>query len=64
MVEIKAFFKWGEVTPEEAYKFCVEFMKEIKTTSDRNERIAIVNKSHLRGITFEELEKEVLNYER
>lgn len=64
MVEIKAFFLWGEATSGEAYKFCVEFMKGIKTTSDRTERIAIVNKSHLRGITFEELEKEVLNYER
>ena len=59
-IEIRAFFKWIEATPEKAYSFCVGFMKEIKTTSNREERIAIINKSHLRGITFEELEKEVI----
>lgn len=60
MIEIKAFFKWREATPEEAYNFCISFMNDaIRTTHIREEKIAMVNKNHLRGITFEELEKEV-----
>ena len=59
MIEIRAFFKWHEATPEEAYNFCISFMNSIQTTHIRKEKIEIVNKDHLRGITFEELEKEV-----
>lgn len=59
MIQIKAFFKWVEATPEKAYEFCNDFMSRIQTTHIHNERIAIINKSHLRGITYEELEKEV-----
>ena len=58
-VEIKCFFKWESVPKDVAYNFCEGFMKGIQTTSIREERIAIINRYHLRGITFEELEKEV-----
>lgn len=60
MIEIKAFFKWSEATPEEAYNFCISFMNSIQTTHIREEKIEMINKNHLRGITFEELEKEVM----
>ena len=59
MIQIKAFFKWVEATPETAYEFCNSFMSRIQTTHIHSERVAIINKSHLRGITYEELEKEV-----
>lgn len=60
MIEIRAFFKWSEATPEEAYNFCISFMNSIQTTHIKEERIKIINKDHLRGITYEELEKEVM----
>lgn len=59
MIQIKAFFKWVEATPETAYEFCNSFMKGIMVASNQQEKITIVNKSHLKGITYEELEKEV-----
>ena len=63
-IEIKAFFKWYEATPQKAYNFCKDFMnKSILTTSSEAEKIAIINKQHLRGITFEELQKQFKNSE-
>ena len=59
MIQIRAFFKWQEATPEQAYNFCIEFMNSIQTTHIREEKIKIINKNHLKGITFEALEKEV-----
>lgn len=59
MIEIKTFFKWREVTPEQAFEFCNYFMKQIMTASSQEEKIAIINKSHLKGITYEELKKQV-----
>lgn len=59
MIQIRAFFEWQEATPEQAFEFCNSFMNSIQTTHIRKERIAIINKNHLRGITFEELEKEM-----
>ena len=59
MIQIKAFFKWVDATPEKAYQFCNSFMKGIMVASNQEEKIAIINKSHLRGITYEKLEKEV-----
>lgn len=61
MIEFRAFFKWREATPQEAYDFCNSFMASIQTTHIREEKIKMVNKNHLRGITYEELEKEVKN---
>ena len=58
-VEIRAFFQWASVSKEIAYAFCEGYMKSICTTSDRKEKIRMINNYHLRGITFEELEKEV-----
>lgn len=58
-IYIKAFFEWRKVTPEKAYDFCKRFMDGIQTTAIREEKIAIINEGHLKGITFEELEKEV-----
>lgn len=58
-VEIKAFFEWRKATKPQAYEFCISFMKGIMTASSQEEKIAIINKYHLRGITFEELEREV-----
>lgn len=59
MIQIRAFFKWREATPEQAFEFCNSFMNSIQTTHIREEKIEIINKNHLRGITFEELEKQV-----
>ena len=59
MIYIRAFFKWREATPEQAFEFCNSFMNSIQTTHIRTEKIEIINKNHLRGITFEELEKQV-----
>lgn len=59
MIYIRAFFKWQEATPEQAFEFCNSFMNNILTTHIREEKIEIINKNHLRGITFEELEKQV-----
>ena len=61
-VEIRAFFSWNKVSLEKAYEFCNSFMKSIQTTHIREEKIEIINKDHLRGITYEELEKEVNQY--
>lgn len=58
-IEIRAFFKWREATPEQAFEFCNSFMNSIQTTHIKEEKIKIINKNHLRGITFEELEKQV-----
>ena len=63
-IEIRAFFKWGEATPRQAYNFCKDFMKNgILTTHSEAEKIKLINKSHLRGITFEELQKQFENSE-
>ena len=59
MIEIRAFFKWVEVTPEKAFEFCNNFMKGIMTANNEEEKIQMINKDHLRGITYEELKKEV-----
>lgn len=59
MIQIRAFFKWREVTPKEAYDFCNSFMNSIQTTHIREEKIKIINKDHLKGITYEELMKQV-----
>lgn len=59
MIYIRAFFKWREVTPEQALNFCNSFMSQIMTASDREEKIGIINKDHLKGITYEDLLKEV-----
>ena len=60
MIQIRAFFKWREATPEQAFEFCNNFIKEIMVASNQEEKIAIINKSHLKGITYEELKKQVL----
>lgn len=54
-IEIKAFFKWGEATPENAFKFCNEMIKTGMPNVDPDKRIERINKYHLRGITYEEL---------
>lgn len=58
MVKAKAFFgDFREISKEQAYKFCLTFI----TTSlalTREEAIKRLNENHLRGTTFEELEKE------
>lgn len=59
MIQIRAFFKWREATPEQAFEFCNSFMNSIQTTHIKEERIKIINKDHLRGITYEELIKQV-----
>lgn len=58
-VEIKAFFEWRKATKPQAYEFCISFMKGMMTKNNRQEKIDSINKYHLRGITFEELEREV-----
>lgn len=60
MIYIRAFFNWREATPEQAFEFCNSFMNSILTTHIKEEKIKIINKNHLKGITYEELKKQVL----
>lgn len=64
MIQIRAFFKWREVTPEQALEFCNSFMSSIQTTHIKEEKIKIINKNHLKGITYEELIKQVNKYDK
>lgn len=59
MIQIKAFFKWGEATPENAFEFCNEMIKSGMPNVDPDKRIERINKHHLRGITYQELMKQV-----
>lgn len=58
MIEIRAFFKWCEVTPEKALEFCDSMIKTGMPNVDTlDEKIKKINEFHLRGITYEELKR-------
>lgn len=60
MIETKSIFSdWNKSTPEQAYHYCKEIMKNITATNCVDEKIEIINKYHLRGITFQELKKQI-----
>ena len=58
-IEIRAFFKWREVTPERAFEFCNNMLATGMPNIDPDKRIEELNKNHLKGITYEELKKQV-----
>jgi len=54
MIQIKAFFgDWKEVTKDEAKKFVRNLESGMMCKTKK--KIEIINKNHLRGITYEEL---------
>lgn len=59
MIYIKAFFKWHVVTVERAFEFCNSFLLNGMPNVPKEERIERLNKYHLKGITYEELMKQV-----
>lgn len=60
MIYIKAFFgDWQIATVQRAYEFCTQMIKTGMPNIDPEKRIERINKYHLRGITYQELEKEV-----
>lgn len=58
-IEIRSFFNWHETTKERALIFCNEMIKSGMPNIDPGKRIENINKYHLRGITYEELKKQV-----
>lgn len=58
-IYIKAFFgDWKKVTKEEAKKYCEYKMKYgIPAVAGKEQKIKIINEKHLKGITYEELQK-------
>jgi hypothetical protein len=54
MIQIKAFFgDWKEATKDEAKKFVRNLESGMMCKTKK--KIEIINKNHLRGITYEEL---------
>lgn len=59
MIYIRTFWEWHEATPEQALNFCNNFLLTGMPNVPKEERIDRLNKNHLRGITYEDLLKEV-----
>lgn len=49
---------------KEAYKMCNEIMRHGMTKTPEAEKIAKINNEHLKGITYEQIEREVNKNER
>ena len=59
MIKIKAFYgDWQPATKEQTYKFCKTFIAGAINMTQQ-QKIEALNKNHLRGITYEQLIKEV-----
>ena len=63
-IEIRSFFNWHEATKERALIFCNEMIKSGMPNIDPDKRIERINKYHLKGITYEELIKQVKENEQ
>ena len=51
MIEIKSFFgSWIPVDRERAVAYANSLYRSIKTTSDSDKKLEIINKNHIRGI--------------
>ena len=58
-VQIKITSCFFDVSYKEAYRMCNEIMRHGMTKTPEAERIAEINKNHLKGITYEQIEREV-----
>lgn len=59
MILVRAFFKWHELDEKKAFEFCNSFLINGMPNIPEEKRIEVLNKDHLKGITYEELMKQV-----
>jgi hypothetical protein len=58
MIKIKTYFgEWKTVQKDQAVNFISHMLEGITKTSDRNEKIKLIEGKHLQGITVNELLK-------
>lgn len=56
-IQVRAYFGWHDVNKEQAKKFIEDFINNMPNVSTYLEKVEIVNRDHLKGITVQELLK-------